>query len=727
MTSGQSTEPVSEGQSAAPRKKGRRLRMLSLLSIQSKVMVMLLLSSIVSVAVSGMIGFESGRGALRNAASQRLTELRDSQTRAVAALFANLTNSLIVFSRDPTTVQAVQDFTGAFDQLANATITPAEQQALRNYYNNEVINPIDRVTGDDLDINLLLPQSNAQKYLQAHYTAPFRSNSESMALDDAGDGSAWSAANARFNRLFRDIVTRFQYGDALLLDTRGNVVYCVDKDADLGTNILTGPYRESNLRKAYEKALGSNDIDFVWITDFQQYQPELGQPAAWLVSPVGTQDKIDGVLALPLPITKINAIMTANRDWIAAGMGTTTETYLAGPDTLMRSDSRLFIEDPKEYQREAVAAGTPRDVVNKAVQLGTTTLVQPVDTAGLRAAQRGQSGVLSDTDYTGNRELEAYAPLTVPNSDLHWSILATRDNSEALAPIASFTKTIVLATTAIIFIVCVAAMLLAQLFVRPIRRLEEGTRKISAGDYDVTVPATSRDEIGDLTKAFNEMSRNLQIKEELLKEQRRENDRLLLSLMPEPVAQRYRGGEQTIAEEHQDVSVIFADIVGFDEFSDDVSSDVFVRGVDTLLRQFDAAAESLGVERIRTLHNGYLASCGVNAPRLDNVHRTVDFAVEMQRIVDRFKAQTGYNLALRAGITTGKVVSGLVGRSSVVYDMWGAAVSLAYQMHSGSPQPGIYVTSQVYEVMRDLRQFTPAGTISVNGVEQQIWRLSERQ
>jgi class 3 adenylate cyclase len=701
--------------------------MLSLLSIQSKVMVMLLLSSIVSVAVIGAIGFVSGRSALHNAASQRLTELRDSQTRAVAALFADLANSLIVYSRDPTTVDAMRAFTAGFDQLSNATISPEQEQALKNYYNSEVVKPTDRVTGQDLDIHLLMPQSNAQKYLQAHYTAPFRSKAESRKVDNAGDGSAWSDANARFNSFFRDIVSRFEYGDGLLLDTNGNVVYCVNKDADLGTNILTGPYRESNLRDAYEKALGSNDVDFVWITDFQTYQAQQDAPTAWLVSPVGSQDKIEGVLALPLPFSKIDAIMTASRDWIAAGMGSTTETYLAGPDTLMRSDSRLFIEDPKEYQREAVAAGTPRDVVNRAVQLGTTTLVQPVDTAGFRAAQRGQTGVVSATDYTGNRELEAYAPLTVPNSDLRWSILATRDNSEALAPIASFTKTIVLATTAIIFVICVAAMLLAQLFVRPIRRLEEGTRKISAGDYDVTVPATSRDEIGDLTKAFNEMSRNLQIKEELLKEQRRENDRLLLSLMPEPVAQRYRGGEQTIAEEHQDVSVIFADIVGFDEISNDVSSDVFVRGVDTLLRQFDSAAESLGVERIRTLHNGYLASCGVNAPRLDNVHRTVDFAVEMQRIIDRFNAQTGYNLALRAGITTGKVVSGLVGRSSVVYDMWGAAVSLAYQMHSGSPQPGIYVTSQVYDVMRDIRQFTSAGTITVNGVEQPIWRLSERQ
>jgi len=727
LTSEQLTEPVPEGETAPAPKSGRRFRPLSRVSIQSKLMVMLLLCSIISVAVIVVIGAISGRNALRITAIDRLVELRESQKRAVEALFADLTNSLIVYSRGDTAVAAMAAFTAGFDQLADAAINPAQQQAIISYYNNELVEPTDRRTRDKLDVNSVLPTTNAQKYLQAYYTAPFKSASDAMKLDDAGDGGAWSAANARFNNYFRDIVTHFEYRDALLLDLRGNVVYSVDKGPDLGTNILTGPYRESNLRHAYEKALGANAVDFVWITDFQPYQPQLDAPTAWLVSPVGTGGKIEGVLALPLPSSKINQIMTADKHWVAAGMGTTTETYLAGPDGLMRSDSRVFLEDPKEYKHEAVAAGTPPDVVNEAIRLGTTVLVQPVETAGLRAAQRGQTGALFATDYLGNRQLEAYAPLNVPDSDLHWSILATRDNSEALARIESFTKTLVIATTAIIFVICVAAMVLAQIFLRPIRRLEAGTRRISGGDYDVSIPVTSRDEIGDLTAAFNEMSRNLQIKEELLNEQRRENDRVLLSLMPEPVMQRYREGEQTIAQEHQDVSVIFADIVGFDEISRDLAGDELVGIVDELVRQFDSAAGNLGVERIRTLHNGYLASCGLTTPRLDNVHRTVDFALEMQRIIDRFNSQTGHDLGLRVGITTGKVVSGLVGRSSTIYDMWGAAVSLAYQMHSGSTQPGIYVTSQVYDVMRDVRQFTPAGTIVVDGTEQPVWRLSERQ
>jgi class 3 adenylate cyclase len=735
LTAGQVTDRVPDAETGSaglpaqkPQKRTRRPLLWTRFrfGIQSKILLALVLSSILGVGVIGAIGAISGRKALREVESERLIELRESQKRAVEALFREVTNSLIVYSGGFSINEATTGLTAGFAQLANATISPAQQQALVNYYDNEMIQPIKRATGDAIDLNAVMPTSDAQKYVQAYYTAPPRPTTKSLPAEDAGDGSAWSAANARFDFYIRGIVTRFDYRDALLLDMQGNVVYSVMKGPDLGTNILTGPYRESNLRDAYQKALASNDVDFVWITDFQPYQPHLGEPTAWVVSPVGINGKIDGIMALPVPMAKINKIMTADKHWQAAGMGTATETYLAGPDNLMRSDSRLFLEDPKEYRRQAIDAGTPPDVVDRAMRLGGTTLVQPVPTAGLRAAQRGETGVVSANDYLGNRELEAYAPLNVPNSDLHWSVLATRDNSDAFARLGRFSKGLVIAIAAMVFAICVASLVIAQAAVRPVRRLEEGTRKISSGDYDINIPVMARDEIGDLTAAFNEMSRNLAIKEELLDEQRRENDRLLLALMPESVVQRYREGEQTIAQKHQNVAIIYADIVGLDEMSNDLPEDELVGIVDELFRQFDSAAESLGVERIRTFHNGYLAGCGVVTPRLDSIHRSVDFALEIGRIIDRFNSEAGHRLGLRVGVNTGNVVSGLVGRSSLVYDMWGGAVSLAYQMHSGAPQPGIYVSSQVYEAMRDVRQFTPAGTISVGGTDQAIYRLLER-
>jgi class 3 adenylate cyclase len=687
-------------------------------------MVMLLVSTLASLAVICVVEYFSGRRALLPAAAERMVQLREGQKRAIEMLFADLTDSLIVYSSGSTAIEAVQAFTDGFDQLANAPIDPGQQQSLVNFYDDKLIKPIARATGETLSLGAVLPDNNAQKYLQLHYTVP--SYGAKTPLDDAGDSSAWSAANARFNNYFHEIATRFEYRDAMLLDTRGNLVYSVNKGPVLGTNILTGPYRESNLRGAYEKAMASDSVDFVWITDFQPFQPALA-PIAWLVSPIISAGKTAGVLALPLPISKVNRIMTADKDWKPAGMGETAETYLAGPDKLMRSDSRMFLEDPDKYRREAEAAGTPPDIVDKAIRWHGTTLVQPVATEALQSAQRGQSGTVTDTGYLGNKELAAYAPLNVPNSDLRWSILATRDSVEAYDRIESFTRTLVLTTAVLVFIICVAAMLVAQIFVRPVRRLQAGAQEISAGNYDVMIPVTSRDEVGDLTAAFNEMSRNLGIKEELLTEQRKENDRLLLSLMPEPVVRRYREGEQTIAQEHQDVTVIFADIVGLDEISSELSGDELVGIVDELVRELDSAAETLGVEPVRTVHNGYLASCGLNVPRLDSVPRTMDFAVEMQRIIERFNSRTGHHLSIRAGVNAGNVISGLIGRTSVIYDMWGAAVNLAHQMRSGATESGIYVTSDVYEVMRDIRQFTPAGSITVSGSEQPIWRLAERK
>ena len=710
---------------SAPKPRSLRRRAMSRISIQSKLLVMLLVTSVLSAAVVGAIGYQSGRSSLRASVFDRLTEIRGSQSRQLEAKFADLQDSLIIYTRGATTTEAIQAFTDGFDQLNNAAINPAQWQSIVDYYSNNFEKAEQEQTGNTVDVAAILPSTNAQKYLQAYYTAPFDDSDKAIKFDDARDGSAWSAANARYNDFFREIVRRFQFEDALLLDARGNVIYSAYKGADLGTNILTGPFREGELREAYQKAMASNAVDYVGVTDFGAYQPA-DEPTAWMLSPVGPQGRVEGVLALQFPVSKINNLMTVGKQWQDAGMGSSGETFLVGPDGLMRSDSRLFLENPDQFKRDVVDAGTPPEVAQESIRQGGTTLVQPVATEATRQAQRGQSGTIVEDDYLGHETLQAYAPVDLPG--LNWSIIAKIDTSEAFAPVSAFTRTLVLSTAVIIFVVCLAAMLLARLFVRPIRRLEAGAQQISAGDYDITLPVQSHDEFGDLTVAFNDMSRNLAIKEELLTEQRHENDRLMLSLMPEPVVQRYREGEETISQDHQDVTVIFADIVGLDDLSSDLNSDELLRIVNKLTRQFDAAAENLGVEQVRTLHNGYLASCGLSVPRLDNVRRTVDFAVDMQRVIDRFNAETGHHLKLRAGIDTGTVTSGLVGRSryTLAYDMWGSAVNLAYRVQSGSPQAGVYVTSAVYDTMRDSRDFTSAGVITVDGEEQPIWRLADR-
>lgn len=700
-----------------PARPRRRIRF----GIQSKLLVMLLATSILSSLVVGYVGYTSGKNALQDSEFDRLTQVRESRAREITSFFNQLTDSLVIYTRGSTAIDAVTELTAGFDELQNGSITPAQDTALQQYYSNVFVKGLEANTGVPTLPAGFIPTSPAQKYLQANYTAPFTDFTDALQVDDAGDGSAYSAAHAKYHDYFREMVDRFQFGDALLLDTDGNVVYSAYAGADLGTNVETGPYRDSNLGVAYREAIASNSVDYQAVTDFGRYQPSYGVPTAWAISPIGSNGVIAGVLALELPIAAINDVMTGGGGWADEGLGATGETYLAGDDRTMRSVSRMVLEDPEKYQELAVASGEDPQLAAKAAAVGGTILLQSTNTEAVENALKGQTGTIITDDYLGQEALVAYAPLDIDG--LRWVIIAKIDTAEAFKPVSDFTRDLILTTAAIIFLVCLASLVLAQIFVRPVRRLVTGVRQVAAGDLSVEVPIRSKDEFGDLGAAFNDMSRSLRTKQELLDEQKAENDRLLLSLMPEAVARRYRQGEENIAQDHQDVSVVYADIVGFDDLSARLSSDESLTMLNDLVRSFDDAAARLGVEKVRTLRTGYLASCGLTVPRVDNSRRAVDFALEMHHIIERFNLRSGTDLALRAGVDTGTVTSGLVGRSTVVYDLWGDAVSLANQVQRIGGRAGIFVTGRIYDQTRDIQRYVAAGTIETSTGAQPVWRV----
>jgi methyl-accepting chemotaxis protein len=329
-------------------------------------------------------------------------------------------------------------------------------------------------------------------------------------------------------------------------------------------------------------------------------------------------------LALQLPNTAINNIMTSKGRWKATGLGDSGETYLVGSDEMMRSTSRMVLQDPKRYEKEAVSAGLDPAAAAKAARVKGTILIQTVHTAAARLALQGHTGTTTAKDYLGHESLVSYAPLRIRG--LNWGIVAKIDTDEAFAPAQDFAWRMAIATAAIVLLVSIVALLLAQFFVRPVRRLVTGVNQVAAGDLDTQVDASAKDEFGELARAFNQMSRSLRAKQELIEEQQRENDRLLVNLMPEAVAKRYREGEKTISEDHQNVSVLYADLAGFDDFTESMTSARSLDLLNDLVRAFDEAAARIGVEKVRTLRNGYLASCGLTIARVDNARRITLFA-----------------------------------------------------------------------------------------------------
>lgn len=693
------------------------------LGFQSKLLIMMLAVSVVSVLIAGAIGLLSGTSSLRATEYQRLVQLRESRHREISAYYESISDAASVLTHSDAAITAMKAFTGAYDELQKAPLPPGAASAVKAYYSTVLGPNLEKRTGQAADPEIYRPTSNAQTYLQSLYTVPAKGDFQAAAkVGSAGDPSEWSRLNGEYQPFFFDFASRFGFEDVLLIDTRGEVVYTAFKGVELGANVLQGPYTTTKLSEAYRSAMRATSVDELIFTDYEEYAPAYGAPTPWVLTPIGDDEGIYGVLALQLSAAGINGVMTAGQEWVKEGLGQTGETYLAGQDRLMRSVSRKLITDPERYVEQVVANGTPEDLARRQVEVGDSVMLQPVKSAAVEQALAGQTGVSTTKSYLGPESLVAYRPLDIPGLD--WAVVARIDQSEALAPVNRFARNLALSTAAIVLAVCLLSLIFARILTRPVKRLAEAVRRVSGGEIGTSVAVESRDEFGELASAFNDMSASLQTKQALIETQRKENDELLTSLMPETVARRYREGETHISTEHRDVSVIYAQLLGFDDFSRPLASEQSVLMLNALVEAFDGAAERQGIEQVRSMQdNGLLATCGLVVPRVDHASRTIAFARELVEIVERFNDQRDAALAIRVGIDSGPVTSGLVGERSTIYALWGEAVDLAHRVHASTRTPGVFVSDRVHDAVLGVYPFEEAGTITGASGPERVWRL----
>lgn len=690
-------------------------------SIQSKLLVMLLLSSIISAAVVGFFGYRSGTEALRDTSFARLTELREQRTTAVREYLASERSAAILNSQG-ISVEAIEAFDSAYDELREETVTDAQRTTLDDYYVNSFVPQLQKNFDGELQSDSFLPTSPARSYLQATYTAASEDFDEKLAIDDAGDGSTWTDVNRKYNPFYREVVERTGAEDVFLINLDGDIVYSAFKGVDLGSNIKRGEFRGGGLEQVFDEAVRSNSRDFTAISDLELYQPSFNAPTGFIASPIVDGAEVVGVYVSQIPIERINGLMSGDqRADVVSGLGETGETYLAGPDQLMRSNSRVVIEDPKTYAENALGRGTPQRAVDRALEAGSTVMVQPIKSEALDRGLNGDTGTIVTTDYLGQEVLDSYGPADIEGLD--WVVIAKMDTSEAFGPVQDFARNMLLATAAVVLLVAAASVLMARVFTTPLQRLLGGVRAVAGGDLGTRVDAGSRDEFGDLGSAFNDMSASLKSKQELLDVQREANQNMLRTMMPESVMARYQGGETGIAEEHLDVTVVLADVEGFDEFASSVSTGDALELLETLSRSVMEVARSTGVEKVRSSGTSFVMSSGLVVQRVDHARRAADFAVGVAGALERFNAQNGSSLTLRSGIDTGPVRSGLLGQDGVVYNLWGEAVNLAYRLRSVAGEPGVYVSDAVKDQLVGAYAVEPAGTISKGSAEGQVWRL----
>ncbi|MEO8386749.1 MAG: adenylate/guanylate cyclase domain-containing protein [Betaproteobacteria bacterium] len=215
-------------------------------------------------------------------------------------------------------------------------------------------------------------------------------------------------------------------------------------------------------------------------------------------------------------------------------------------------------------------------------------------------------------------------------------------------------------------------------------------------------------EKGKLQRAVEAQSQAVSLEKEL-------SDRLLLNILPEPIAIRLKRQETNIADGHADVTVMFADIVNFTHMAEEMSPNETVHLLNDIFSEFDVLAERHGIEKIKTIGDAYMAAGGLRVPSSQYVDAMAEMALEMHAFVSRYTAPNGEKMNLRIGLATGAVVAGVIGRRKFSYDLWGDTVNIAARM-SSEAQPGFtQVDAVTFRRLHNRYSFDERHQIHVKG------------
>ena len=684
----------------------------SRLGIQSKLILLLLGVSLTSISVMAWIGYSTGKSALSQSVQNQLKAVLVAKTNTLKNMMTALRDQVISMSDSQVAIEGMRDFRKAYNELATQKLTPTEETKLREFYQNDFIPELAKHVDGQPVIEQYMPTGPIERYLQYHYIAANPHQYEKKQdLDVApNDKTSYGEIHARLHKFFGRAATLFGFEDMLLVDVETmNIIYSYQKTTEFATNLVNGPYSGSHLATTARIMQRTKDRDDFKIADFEAYRPNLGKPMGFAMSSIFDGSKMIGILLLQFPIDDFNETLTGNYKWSEEGLGETGECYLVGPDKTMRSRSRFMHSDPIAFIKKLRELGISPKVINQIEKQEDVINVMPVNTPSTDLALKGQSGIHQIYDYRNEEVLSAYGPFELDS--LRWAVIAEMDTSEAYAPIRAFGRTVIVVATAMALGVTLLALFCSHILTHPMRLLAEGARKVGEGDTNVKIRITSHDEFGELAKVFNKMASSIRTQQENLEKQIHENQELLLNILPaSAVAQRQEGDEKA-SRQFADVTVLFADIVGMEEFGAHAGESKALSILGDLISAFDDAAEKSGVEKVKTIGGSYLAVCGLSVTRPDHTRRVIQFAQEMARIVTIFNRDHKADLAISIGINSGPIVGGVVGRRKFLYDLWGNTVAIAKRL-AADKVIAIRVTGPMREKMSE--QFTFSGPIPIN-------------
>jgi PAS domain S-box-containing protein len=213
-----------------------------------------------------------------------------------------------------------------------------------------------------------------------------------------------------------------------------------------------------------------------------------------------------------------------------------------------------------------------------------------------------------------------------------------------------------------------------------------------------------------------------------LKLEKLKSERLLLNILPKQIVQRLKEVHNSVAQQFESATILFADIVGFTSLSVELRPLELISLLNEIFSAFDRLVDKHEVEKIKTIGDAYMVAGGIPLPQENHIRAIAQMALDMQEAIKHFQKSKDKPFEIRIGINTGSVVAGVIGQKKFIYDLWGDAVNVASRMESHGKAGKIQVTEVVYQALNDQFIFEKRGLINIKGKGQMTtyWLLGKK-
>jgi len=671
--------------------------------------------ALVSVFAVGIYNLLSARDVLRGVSQDQLADVATSNFVSVAGRFEALESVAAVLASDRGVVGALAELDSAYSELPSGTNAEYDG-ALGAAYKSEFEGA--PAAHDDPAPSELIPNSAQAKHLQYWYIAQ-NPDADRSTLVKADDGSSYSDVHERYHPSLRSIVAGSRFDDLVLVNLDGTVVYSVQKNVDVGTNLVDGPHSGSVLARAAVEVGPYTGVGEARSTDLEFYAPAIYAPVTYIVSPVTNGEAIVGYLLLSVPATALTELVTNDLDWKSAGLGDTGEVYLVGDDLTLRTESRLWLEDPETFLTDT-SEENGKAVAQDVETRRTSVLTQPVDTEAVQAALATGGFNGTSHDYLGRETITLAESVDV--GDGQWVVVGAFTTEEAYSSLGGYVQLLIVMAVVLIPLVAIVAVFASRRMLRPIDDLVEVADEVGGGRTDTNAPYFGHDEFDDVAGRLNDVISVMRVRDKELGVADAETTEILLASMPEDIADRVKIGDTTMRQELRHATIVVV-TVGDPSTDDPVGQDSLADRTVQIAGRLVGIAKGDGVEVLHSSTTQYVFALGldVEAPE---ANKGVAFATEVRRAIGELADQLEVPVTCRIGLSAGQVVQGIVGTDRMAFTVWGVPLNDATDLSMAADPGEIVVDAAVAGRLDDQWSLNPMDDlVDLSGGRLDGWRV----